>query len=233
MSAAEPAGVALERLRWSIDVRGTSRVVDLIPAAIGSSLAVEVDGRALGRLRKPTRQRPWREATFEVDGETVVIALSWHFPVMRTDVFVGGRSARDGRPVEAVRADAPAPLSNYEAWIGDLFRTPFFGSRPRPPRGWQVVVAAALLIWVAVLTVSPFPPPLRVVAALAAVVSAVVLIIAFVWSMLAFGQRVHESLLARPKGGGARVVLWFVAFVGYTLVGVVVVGITMAALGAR
>jgi hypothetical protein len=233
VTTAEPSGIVFERLQWTIDVGRTSHPLDLVPAVIGTSIAVEVDGHALGRLPKPTRQRPWREAAFEIDGETVVIALSWHFPAMRTDVFVRGRSARDGRQIEAVRADAPAPLSNYEVWIGDLFRTPFFGSRPRPPRGWPVVVAAALLIWVAVLTVSPFPPALRVVAALAAVVSAVVLIIAFVWSMLAFGQRVHESLLARPKGGGARVVLWFVAFVGYTLVGVVVVGITMAALGAR
>jgi hypothetical protein len=214
----EGAGVSLERLRWHIQIGGIPRGIDLVPAAVGNSVAVELDGRPLGRLPKPTPQRPWRDAAFEVQGEAVLIGLTWHFPVMRTDVFVGGRSVRDGRQVDAVRAAAPAALSNYEVWLGGVYRTPPFGSRPHPPRAWPVVVAAAIAMWVLAIAWSPFPDPLRLPAAAVLAISGVVLILSMLSSMLAVGQRVHEALLTRPSLGDWRVALWLGAFCGYVLV---------------
>jgi hypothetical protein len=229
MTGAERTNVASERLRWQVEVDGKVRGIDLAPAAIGKSVSVLIDGRVLGRLPKPTPQRPWREAAFEIDNEAVLVGLTWHFPVMRTDVFVDGRSVRDGRPTESVRAEAPAPLSNYETWFGAMFRTPFFGSRPRPPGPWPIIVTACVLVWVAAFAVSPFPPALRLIGAGALLLSGLVLILAIVWSMLAFGQRVHLELLARPSLGEWRVALWFLAFAGYALLmGVVVVGLPFA-----
>ena len=228
MTRAERTGAALERLRWHVELGGKAHGIDLVPAAVGKTVTVEIDGRPVGRLPKPTPQHPWREATYHIDDEAVLVGLTWHFPVMRTDVFVDGRAVRDGRSIEIVRADAPAALSNYETWFGAMFRTPFFGSRPRPPRAWPVVVTACLLVWVAAFALSPFPPAFRPVGAGALLVSGLVLMLALVWSMLAFGQRVHRELLARPSLGEWRVALWFLALVGYALLGVVVVGLLLA-----
>jgi hypothetical protein len=229
MTTSERTGVGLERLRWNVELGGQVRGLDLLPTAIGTSVVVEIDGQPLGGLPKPTPQRPWREAGFQFGGETVVVGLTWHFPVMQTDVFVGGRSARDGRLLDAVRADAPEALSNYEVWFGAMFRTPLFGSRPHPPRAWPGVVAASLLVWVLAFTLSPFPPGgLRLAAAATLLVSGAVLALTFVWSMFAVGQRVHLALLARPVVGDWRVALWFGAFAGYALLGVVAVGLLLA-----
>jgi hypothetical protein len=196
---------------------------------IGNTVTVAIDGRPLGRMPKPTPQQPWREATYRIEDGEVLVGLTYHFPIMRTDVFVGGRSLRDDRSVEAVRADVPPALSNYETWFGAMYRAPFFGSRPRPPRAWPAVVTACLLVWAAMLALSPLPPALRVVGAGALLVSGIVLMLALVWSMLEIGQRVHRELLARPSLGDWRVALWFLAFVGYALLmSVIVVGLPLA-----
>jgi hypothetical protein len=123
MTGAERTGVAAERLLWQVELGGKVRGIDLIPAAIGKSVSVLIDGRAMGHMPKPTPQQPWREAAFQIDGEVVLVGLTWRVRVMRTDVFVGGRSVRDGRPIEMVHADAPAALSSRVAPAG--------GSRPR------------------------------------------------------------------------------------------------------
>ena len=154
-------GIDRERLYWSLDIGGRSHALDLQPAAFGGSVSLELDGRVVARMPKPRPQRPWQDTTVDIDGEPVRVALTWHFPVMRTDVFVRGRSARDGRTIEAARADAPHALTNYEVWFGAMFRTPFFGSRPRPPRGWPIAVLACGAIWLAVLVASPVPPAVR------------------------------------------------------------------------
>jgi hypothetical protein len=217
-------GTSAERLRWSIDVGGATHGLDLIPAAAIRSVAVEADGRTIGRIPKPTPQRPLREAVFSIDGQPVLVALTWHFPVMLTDVFVRGRSVRDGRSIDAARAAAPPPLTNYEVWFGALFHAPLFGSRPRPPRCWPALVVGCVAVWLVILAASPLAPALRLPAGVALLVTGVLLILALVWSMLAFGQRVHRVLLARPALGDSRVALWFAAFLGYTLIALVVAG---------
>jgi hypothetical protein len=158
----------------------------------------------------------------------MLVSLTWHFPVMRTDVFIDGRSVRDGRPIEIVRADAPAALSNYETLLARCFPTSSFGQRPRPPRAWLVIVTVCALVWVAAFALSPLPPPLRLIGAGAVLVSGLVLLFGIVWSLGAFGERVHRELLARPSLGEWRAALWFLAFVGYVvLLGVVVLGLPL------
>ena len=49
-----------ERLHWAIPAGGSEHVLDMIPGVLGS-VAVEVDGRTVGHVPKPTPRRPWRE----------------------------------------------------------------------------------------------------------------------------------------------------------------------------
>lgn len=225
IGADERTGVRAERLHWSVDIGGRSHALDLFPAAFGHSVALQVDGHLAGRIRKPTPQQPWREATLPIEGERVLVGLTWHFPVMQTDVYVRGRSLLDGRPLESVRADAPAALTNYEVWLGALFRIPYFGSRPRPPRAWPLVILACAAVWVAGLVASPYPPAFRGILAAALLATGVVLLVGWLWSWFAFGERVHLALLARPNLGDTRRVLgWFAAFIGYGVVTMLVAG---------
>ena len=217
-------GTPAERLRWSVEAGGTTHGVDLIPAAFVRSVAVQADGRTIGRIPKPTPQRPWREATFSIAGEPIRVALTWHFPVMLTDVFVRGRSVRDGRTIDEARADAPAPLTNYEVWFGAMVATPFFGSRPRPPRAWPALVLGCAVIWLVGLAASPFAPAVRPLVAATLVLTGALLTLAFAWSILAISQRVHVALLARPALGDWRVGVWFAALVGYVLLVALVAG---------
>ena len=191
-------------------------------------MVVEVDGRPVGRLRKPTQQHPWREGAFEVDHDTILVGLTWHFPVMRTDVFVSGRSVRDGRPIEAVLAEAPASLSNYEVWVGGYFQSLGQGSRARPRRPWSILIAASAAVWIVVLVASPLPPALRLPVGALLLIGYVVLFLAFLRSVRAFGWRVHRELLARPSLGDGRVAIWLAAFAGYLLLGVGVVILLLA-----
>lgn len=230
MTTAELTDAGLERLLWHVELGGSVRLINLMPPVIGNMVAVELEDRTLGLIAKPTPQIPWCDAVFQVDGQDVLVALIWHVPVMRTDVFVGGRSARDGRPVDDVRRDAPAALTNYEVWLGGLFATPIFGSRPHPPRGWPVALAACGLIWIVAFAVSPLPPEFRAAGGALLAVSGVVLCVAYIWSMLAVGERVHRALLARPSLGDRRVFVWFAAFFGYALSVLIVLALAVVVL---
>ena len=225
-------GVAAERVHWSVDVGGRTYRLDLIPGVLGRrSVVFKIDGRTINRMHAPTPQGPWREAHTTIAGEPVVIGLTWHVPVMHTDVFVGGRSLRDGRTLESVRGDAPKALTNYEVWIGDLFLVPFFGSRPRPPRFAPVLLAVAAAVWVIALVASPLAPQLRVPMGAALVVTAIVLVLSFLWSWVVVAEGIHRALLARPQLGDAgRVLIFFAGYVAYVIVAMVVVGVLLVLL---
>ena len=214
--SADRTEISRERLRWRAQLGGVARGLDIVPGAFSKSVWVEIDGHRVGRLAKPTRQRPWREATFHVDGEPVLVGLTWHFPVMRTDVFVGERSLRDGRSLETVRSEAPKALTNYEVCIGALFGAP----RWHVPRWWGAVVVACLSTWVVAIAVSPVAPESRFLVAAPLVVSSALLIISFVWSWSALGARIYDALMSRPSLGDWRIALWFVAFVAYPLLAI-------------
>src|SRR5689334_20516248 len=114
MNPTSDGAIELERLHWVVEAGGGSHLLDLIPGVLGT-VAIEVDGRVAGRVAKPVRQRTWQEETIEIDGEPVVVAMSWHWPVLHADVFVAGRSVRDRRTLQAARDAAPRPLTKYAA----------------------------------------------------------------------------------------------------------------------
>jgi hypothetical protein len=225
VSTGERTGVAAERVHWPVEVGGRSYRLDLIPGVLGRrSVVFKIDGRTINRMAAPTPQVPWREAHTTIAGAPVVIGLTWHFPVMHTDVFIGGRSLRDGRTLDSVRGDAPDAMSNYEVWLGGLFRVPFFSSRPRPPRFAPMAVAIAAVVWIVALFASPFPPEWRGIVAAVLAATGVTLVLSFVWSWLAVAERLYRALLARPQlGNAARVVAFFAGFLAYPIIRMLVV----------
>jgi hypothetical protein len=230
----ERTGVAAERVHWPVEVDGRSYRLDLLPLAHRRSVVYKIDGRRINQMAAPTPQVPWREARTTIAGEPVVIGLTWHFPVMHTDVFLGGRSVRDGRSLESVRGDAPKALTNYEVWLGGLFRVPFFGSRPRPPRFAPVLVAIAVGVWVIALVASPLAPAWRLPVAAALVVTGVVVMLSFVWSWVVVAERIHRALLGRPQLGDAgRVLAFFAGLVAYPIVAMLIVGAGLVLLAGR
>ena len=212
--------VELERLHWTLDIRGTSHVLDLLPGVLGT-VAVEIDGRHAGEVRKPAPQRPWEEATIELDGEPVIVALRWHRPVMRTDVFVGGRSVRYGRTLEDARNAVPPPASNYEVWVGGLYRNRIPTRPALVTRGMAVVAVVSLLALALILIWMTRASGI----VLAAVVGAALFALFFVWfwSWTAVTTRVHLALLDRPELDDSQRLAWFVAaFLGYPVISIAV-----------
>jgi hypothetical protein len=212
--------VELERLHWVVEIGGRSHILDLVPGVLGT-VALEVDGHLAGHLRKPAPQRPWVETTIDVDGQQVVIAVSWHRPVMHSDVFVGGRSIRSGRPIEVARSAAPRPASNYETWVGGLYRYRIPG-RPALATRWMAIAGAISLLALAVIFIWMVRPSGVLVGAIALVAMVVLF---FIWfaSWTAVTTRVHLALLDRPELDDTRRVAWFTAaLLGYPVLSVAV-----------
>jgi len=218
--AGSDVDIELERLHWIVEIGDRSHILDLIPGVLGT-VAVEVDGRLVGHVRKPAPQRPWEEATVEVDGEPVLVAASWHRPVMHTDVFVGGRSLRYGRTLEAARNVVPPPASNYEAWIGGLYRYRMPTRSAIVTRGMAVVAVISLLALAVILIWMARPSGLF----LALIVGAAMLALFVVWyvSWQAVTTRVHLALLDRPELEDSRRLAWFLAaFLVYPVLSIAV-----------
>lgn len=219
--AAYDVDVELERLHWTLDIKGTSHILDLLPGVLGT-VAIDVDGRHAGEVRKPAPQRPWVEATVVIDGEPVIVAVRWHQPMMHTDVFVGGRSVRYGRTLERARSVAPPPASNYEAWIGSIYR---FRIPTRPAiltRGMAVVAVISLVALGVILIWMTRPSGIL----LAAIAGAAMIALFTIWwvSWHAVATRVHLALLDRPElGDSTRVAWWFAAFLGYPVLSIAVI----------
>ena len=210
-----------ERLHWTIESGGGEHTIDLIPGVLGS-VAVEVDGRTVDHVPKPTPQEPWRETRIEIDDELVDIAVIWNRPVLYTDVFMRGRSVRDRRTLEQAREAGPRPATNYETWIGGIFRY----RRPmwRPilsPVMAVLAVASALALVVMVFWAAR---PSGLIAGFLFIVAMVVG--SWVWftTWSALMARVHLALLKRPELGETRRLAWFTAaMLGYPVLSVAVV----------
>lgn len=226
-------GVQRERLQWSLDTGARSYALDLFPAAFGGSVSLQIDGRVVRRMPKPKPQRPWQETALEIDGQPVVVALIWHHPVMRTDVFLGARSLLDGRTIDDVRKAAPSPMSNYATWVGGLFWNKVAPRRPFLPRMLGLVALAAIVVPVALFALLPRPIGLAVGLAWAVVAFVAYLIVLLIWvrSWGVVAERAHLHLLTRPELGDAgRLVRFFAAFVGYGLAALAALGVVVAIL---
>lgn len=206
-----------ERLHWSLEIGARGHSIDILPAAIRRSVAIEIDGHVVRRVPKPTPQRPWHETSLDVEGEVVVVALIWANLVMQTDVFVAGRSLLDARTLEAARASAPSSLTDYEVWPGLVHvgaELPAW--RPLLPRWMAFTAFLAVATMGALLVVEPRPSGV--------VVGAVALIalgaLAAIWfrSWFVVLDRAHSYLMSHPEFGdrGRRIRFWG-AVLGYPL----------------
>jgi hypothetical protein len=213
--------IELERLHWRVDVDGRDHVIDLIPGVLGS-VVVEVDGATVAHVPRPAPQRPWHETRFDLDGTSVDVAVIWHRPVIHTDVFVGGRSIRDRRTLEQARDAAPRPATNYDTWIGGVFR---YRVPPRPAiltRGMGIAAAISLVALAVVFTWTSRPS--GPIAGLVVGVAMVSLFLIWFATWTAVTTRVHLALLARPELGDQGRVAWFtVALLGYPVLSLAVV----------
>ena len=210
-----------ERLHWTIDAARGEHILDLIPGVLGS-VAVEVDRRTVGHVPKPSPQEPWRETRIEIDGEPVDVALIWNRPVLQTDVFVGGRSVRDRRTIDQARAATPRPATNYETWVGGMYRyrRPMWRPILSPGMAVLAVISAGALLLILVWMAQP-------TGLIAGVVVIVALVLGYwVWftTWTALMARVHLALLRRPELGETRRLAWFTAaMLGYPVLSVAVV----------
>jgi hypothetical protein len=210
-----------ERLHWTIQAGLGEHVLDLIPGVLGS-VAVEVDGRTVGHVPKPTAQQPWRASTIEIDRDHVDVALIWNRPEMYTDVFVAGRSVRDRRTLEQARAAAPSPATNYETWVGGLYRYRRRIWRPILSPGMAVLAIISVLALVVMLIWMARPSGL--VAGIVVIVAMVVGYVVWFTTWTALMARVHLALLRRPELGETRRLAWFTAaMLGYPVLSVAVV----------
>jgi len=206
-----------ERLHWSIEIGSRAHSLDILPAMIRRSVAIALDGHTARRIPKPTAQRPWRETAFEIDGQTVAVALIWADLVMETDVFVAGRSLIDDRTLEAARANAPDPMSDYDMAFGrGLYRGQLPARRSLLPAWMALAVVVATAVIVALFAMEPRPrgPVIGLVIAIALGA------LAAIWfrSWFVVMDRAHLFLSSHPELGDlGRQVRFFGAFLGYPL----------------
>lgn len=204
--------IAAERVHWDLPTSTGEHGLDILPSAVGTRVSLEVDGHGIGQLPKPSVRSPWSETSISVGGTVFVVALTWHYPVMHTDVFHAGASLRDGRNLEQARAAAPAPVRGYELW----FRTGFSLTRgPLAPK-WATALAVGGLAVVGLVVVAPIPEKLGGTIMLA---GAYAIIAAWVWYWLAFTVAVHRYLLRHAELGDAvRAAVLVGSFSGFPVV---------------
>lgn len=149
-----------------------------------------------------------------IEGEPIVVGLIWNRPIMRTDVFVGGRSLLDGRTLEEARQSAPNPLSDYEVSIGGYFRNEIPAYRPLLSPRLALLALAAVIVLVVLFALHARGPGAGLVVGVALATLAVI------WfrSWFVVMERAHVYLLAHPELGDlGRQVRFFTAFLGYAL----------------
>jgi hypothetical protein len=136
------------RLTWHVPVSSGDRLLDIQLPVVGDAATIEVDGHRIGRIRTPSIDRPWSEATIDLEGTPVTVFLAWNKMAPLTDVFVDQASLRDGRGMEEARRSAPLPVRGFDLW----FRLNIKGVsdlRLCPP--WFIVLTGTVLIGILVV----------------------------------------------------------------------------------
>lgn len=207
-----------DQLHWTIDTPRGPRSLDLIPAVVGSTVSVEVDGRTVSRLPKPSARHPWTQVGISVDGTPLDIGLTVREFAMWTDVFRDGRSLRDRRTLDAAIGAAPQPVSGYESWFGVPFTLTKGSPRLRVAVALVAVGASTVLLLAAARATGA-------VAAAAFLVAVAAILLGWVWSWLAATVTAHRFLLRHADWGDyRRALLLCGSFAGY--------GVATLALGA-
>lgn len=92
-------------------------MVDIQLPLVGRDAAIVLDGRRVGRVKRPILDHPWSEVTVLLEDEPITVVLTWHQVAPLTDVFVNGKSLRDGRAISEARRTAPTPLRGFDRWF--------------------------------------------------------------------------------------------------------------------
>jgi len=208
----EGDGSAPHRLSWRVQSDSGAHLVDIRIPLVGRDAAIELDGRRIASIRRPTIDRPWSEATANLDGSPITVTLTWDHVAPLTDVFVESRSLRDGRSLEEARQSAPNPVRGYERW----FATNIGGIASlclAPP--W--VIALVLISTVALLAIAALGLA-GTLPALIAGGSILAVGLLLVRSWLIVTARTHAYLMGRPDlGEVARALVLVAVFAGFPI----------------
>jgi len=211
---------ASERLLWHVETAIGTRLVDVLPSAVGGSVTVNVDGRTVVRLDKPTDAQTSSIATFDLDGSRIDVLLSVAHPVMHVELFRDWVSLADGRTLDAARRSVPAPVPRFERWTN----TGLTGVSTAPiAPGWVLAtIMVAILAVIAGVAVARSAP--------LAMIGMWVLIAVFLRAWLILTARVHRYLRTRSDlGDWTRLALLSGAFLAVPMVtGAILVGALLA-----
>jgi hypothetical protein len=176
-------------------------------------VTVEVDGRKVARLAKPTDARMSSMATFDLDGSRFAVLLTVAHPVTHVDVFRDGVSLADGRPIEAARRSLPAPVPRFERWTNTNL-TGVSSAAIAPAWVWVTAVVAMLVVIAGVVVAR---------SVLLAMIGVWVLIGVFVRAWLIVTARAHRYLRRRADlGDWTRLALLSGAFLAVPMVSAVI-----------
>ena len=202
-------GAAAERLLWHVETVTGVHLVDILPSALGGSVAVELDGRKVAGLAKPTDARTSSMATFDLDGSRLAVLLTVAHPVMHVEVFRDGVSLADGRTIEAARRSVPAPVPRFERWT-DTGLTGVSSAAIAPAWVWATIVVAVLVMIAGVAVAR---------SVVLAMIGVWVLIGIFVRGWMIVTARAHRYLRARADlGDWTRLALLSGAFLAVPIV---------------
>ena len=213
-------GAAAERLLWHVETSTGVHLVDILPSAFGGSVAVELDGRKVAGLAKPTDARTSSMATFDLDGSSLAVLLTVAHPVMHVEVFRDGVSLADGRTMEAARRSVPAPVPRFERWT-DTNLTGVSSAAIAPAWLWATTAVAILVVIAGVAAAR---------SVVVAMIGGWVLIGIFVRGWLIVTARAHRYLRGRADlGDWTRLALLSGAFLAVPIASaVILVGALLA-----
>jgi hypothetical protein len=193
------------RLHWKIATLGREHTIDILPAVLGGTMRVHLDGHRAGRLAKPSQIEPWRELDLTVDGVDVVVAAIYDDSGLLADVFVDRRFVVDGVALEDARAVGPRPLTTHEVWLQRKPDLVSRDSRPLFPRGVAgAIVALSLLTWIVGLAIRPIPAQLRLALAALLAIGGVVLMVLCLRDLEILASRAYWRWLDRDGESAAR-----------------------------
>jgi hypothetical protein len=206
------------RKKWSFEIDGVPHALEIKDRQWRwqPGPRVFLDRRMIGYVRETGWPFGRTEAPFEIDGSQIIVALEWRRDWDEThvvDVFLDGESLLDGRSLDESRASAPAAPDHYETWTyrfrWRLRQADEMSEGSLDSTLWLAYVFLGFVVglWFGGL-------PLMVVFTVAS----------FAWSTLWLSWTLAMDLdnLARPELGRARWYRLFGFFLGFPILGALI-----------
>lgn len=114
-----PDSTPTPMLRWTVPWRGGQGQLSVLPLFPNRAVSVQVGGREVGRLDRPTLGAPWSECILAGSEPKIkVVEIAYPHRRFRTLVFVDGAGIGDSRTEASWRSPAPAPMDDFESQFG-------------------------------------------------------------------------------------------------------------------